>query len=299
MQTATPAPYGLAQPKPFKGNGHDPEPDPDAPASAVQPVTAGRTMLTANLDWYVSATGSNGNPGTMAKPFADPVYAYQLAQRTLDLGGQYTITCHLIGNFDNVSWTFFGPLCGTGPRGFVIAGTGPETIVHGADGGLAILVGDFGGIQVRNLTMRPGVGGFGFTAMAACGTIYVDDCHGQTNGAHTIFDACGTGCGVVVSRFNVEAYGAGADYVAVAEDQSNIVLRGHWIFIGQPFWRSAFCQADLGGMIDATGFVRSGSGDGVRFNAVPPGIVFTGLGTGQADFFPGSSPGNGTNPWYQ
>lgn len=260
----------------------------------------GRTMLAANLDWYVSAAGSNASPGTKALPFADPAYAYQLAQRTLDLGGQYTITCHLVGEFNNVAWSFTGPLTGwLGPRSFIIQGSGPQTIVRGVAGGAAFMAANFGGVQCRNLKVAPGAGGFGFLAMALSGGIFVDDCHGDTNGGHAMVDACGTGCTIVVTNFTVNAFGPGIGYVAVAEDQANIVLTGHWTFNGTPFWTSAFCQADLGGMIDASGFVRTGQANGVRFNAIPPGVVFTGLGTGQPDFFPGSSPGNGASPWYQ
>jgi hypothetical protein len=259
---------------------------------------AGREMLTGDKHWFASPDGSNANPGTREKPFADPVYAYDLALRTLDLGG-YTVTVNLLGDFANVAWRFADPLVGGGPRSFHIRGQGPGTVVRGRPGGLAVSAWDFAGIQVSNLTMAPGPGGYGFTVGAACGTIYVDDADGHTAGAHVMFNGCGTGCNIVVTNFRLTAAGPAINYVAVSEDHSNIILRGQWVMNGGPAFNVAFCQSDLTGLIDATGFSCTGACTGPRFNALAPGVVFTGVGSSPPNFFPGSSPGIGSNPWYQ
>lgn len=265
--------------------------------------SSGRTLLTADIDWYFnSATGSNSNPGTAAAPFADPAYAYQLAKRTLDLGGQYKIHVHMQGTASNAAWTFVGPLVGAeGPESFVITGTDVYSIVYGAapnaaasdpatKGGYAFFVKNNAAIRVTNLNMWPGAGGMGFVAASNSGQILVDNAWGTTNGCAAMFDAAGTGSIVRVNTFVLNSGGGNASYIGVAETSGQIQLAGAWTMNGVPAWTNYFMQGDLKGTIDASGASFSGAASGKRYHATQLGVVFTG-GTGNPNFFPGDQPG--------
>jgi hypothetical protein len=90
---------------------------------------------------------------------------------------------------------------------------------------------------------------------------------------------------------------------SVAEDHGQIFLGGALIMEGVPNFgdpaEGAFVQADLGGMIDASGAKVVGHATGRRYTASMNGIVFTG-GTNNLTFFPGSVAGGvGAGGLYQ
>lgn len=66
----------------------------------------GRSVLTANANYYVAATGSDANPGTLASPFATIQHAMNVVSQTLDGGGFYGVTINIgAGTFVGVSVT--------------------------------------------------------------------------------------------------------------------------------------------------------------------------------------------------
>jgi hypothetical protein len=253
---------------------------PPAPASGT------RFVLTSDVDYYCSPTGSNSNPGTSALPFADPAYAYQEAQRTLDLGGQFKVTVHLLADYTGAAWLFKGPLVGAIDAGsFVIDGGGQSRSVSGNAGQPIFQSANDAAITVRNMTCNPGAGGGIFNANL--GIIFANTVWMNTCGGHVLVDAAGSRSTIIATGLAVEQSGANADLVACVEDNATMFLTGAWG--GSAAWNSAFAQADLGGMIDASGFSYSGGGSGPRVFVSRSGIILTnGVG---ANLFPGTSTG--------
>lgn len=252
-----------------------------------------RTLLTANKDYYFNcSTGSNSNTGTSASPFADPLKAYQVAQQTLDLAGQYVVTVHGQANCSNAAWTFVGPLVGAaGPASFVIEGIlgSPGAIqINGAASGYAFQVQFDAAITVRDLACNPGSGGgcmLGNTGVLSFLNVWF-----TTNSGNSLVDVAGPRSLIISSGANLISSGGGNVNIAiVAEDHGQVNLGGSWTMNGYPQWTTAFVQVDIAGLIDATGFSTSGPGTGHRASAGQNGIVFTN-GTGQS-LFPGTSDG--------
>lgn len=257
---------------------------------------SGRTLLTANIDEYFNcSTGINTNSGTSASPFADPAYAYALAQRTIDLGG-YAITVHAQANCEPASatkWLFSGPLIGSaGPASFVIEG------VVGSPAMITLQNVNFQSINdcavtVAYLNCNPGTANNCFTSSSR-GEMAIHDIWFTTDGAGTLLDAAGTGSIIYVGGGMLLSSGGGnANSIIVSETHSEIDLDGAWAMNGSPTWNNAFVQADLGGLVDATGFSYSGSAVGPRANAISNGVVNTN-GSGQG-LFPGSINGSVNN----
>lgn len=254
--------------------------------------SSGRTLLTANIDEYFNcSTGININSGTSASPFADPVYAYALAQRTIDLAG-YTITVHAQANCEPASatkWLFSGPLVGSvGPASFVIEG------VVGSPATITLQNVNFqstndAAVTVSYLNCNPGTANNCFTSSSR-GEMAIHDVWFTTDGAGTLLDAAGTGSIIYVGGGMLLSSGGGnANSIIVSETHSEIDLESAWTMNGSPTWNNAFVQADLGGLVDATGFSYSGAASGPRANAISNGIINTN-GNGQT-LFPGSSNG--------
>lgn len=246
-----------------------------------------RTLLTADVSYYYNAvTGSNSNPGTAALPFADPVFAYQLAQRTLDLGGQYRVLVYNTGAYTNAVHTFRGPLFGAvGQESFVIDGGGQSNTISGAAGQYCFQAQEDAALTVTNAAVYPGVGGGAWLALDARIRVIGSWC--MTNGANSFFDTCGSRAEIHASGCAVLQAGPNANNIAVAEDNSTIYLDGAW-GIGAT-WNGVFAQADIGGCIDATGFSYAGGGGGGRMNSLSCGAVHTN-GVGQT-LFPGTVNG--------
>lgn len=254
---------------------------------------SGRTLLASNQSYYVNcSTGSNSNSGASSSPFADPVHAYQVAQQTLDLGGQWIVTVNLASNCSGVQWTFVGPLVGaTGPGSFVITGTGQfSPVVTGAASGFAFQTQADAAITVTTLNCVPGTGGG--CLLANNGVIADNNLSFTLNGGASLFDAAGPRSLILTGPFEISSGSAAINIVAVSEDHAQLVFNGALTMSGGPTWTTAFAQSDLGGMIDGTGFTFSGGiPTGPRFSAISNGIVFSGIGGCPASFWPGSTAG--------
>lgn len=265
---------------------------------------AARTMLTANLDMYVSVAGSDtgNNCQNPASPCATPTHAYAWAQQNLDLGGQFVITVNFQSSYSGITgWTFVGPLVGAlGPESFVFTGAGPPTTTISATGAPAYLFFAQNGAQftVENFTLSS-MGAASADLIISSGVIIAKDiwfgptanAFVDTAGPTSVFGCGGTLIFLIDSNPNI---------AFVAEDHSLQALGCALTVSGNPHWSTAFVQADLGGMIDATNAtVTPASATGTRYNVDSNGIIFTG-GTGDPNFFPGSSAGiSGSGGYYQ
>lgn len=259
-----------------------------------------RVFLTENQSYYVNcSTGSNTNSGEASSPFADPVHAYQVAQQTLDLGGQYTVTVNLASNCTDVQWTFVGPLVGAiGARSFVVEGAGEwTTIVTGASGGYAFQVQSGAAINVTDFACEPST--TGGCLLANNGTItgsnigFVTSSSEATGVTASFMDAAGPTSLIIMGQFGIASTTYPVNIAVVSEDHAQIALNGQLSMYGGPTWNTAFAQADLGGMIDGTGFTYSGGiPTGPRYSAISNGIVFSGIGGCSALFWPGSVAGS-------
>lgn len=264
---------------------------------------SGRALLTGPLVQYVSATGTDtGNCETAGAPCATPTYIYAYDQKTFDLGSQ-TVTVEFQSSYSGIDgWTFIGPLVGAlGPQSFVMDGGSPSSTTISATAAPAYLFFAQSGAQftVQNFTLSStGTGSadlivsggqisansiwFGPTANA-----FVD-----TAGPTSLF-SCGSGGLTFLLNSN-------PNIGFVAEDHSLQALGCPLIVSGSPNWTTAFVQADLGGMIDATNStITAASATGSRYNVSQNGIIFTG-GSGGPNYFPGSIAGTvSTGGYYQ
>lgn len=87
-------------------------------------------LLTANRTYYVSTTGNDSNDGLSAiTPFLTMQRAADVIQRTLHLGGEFTVTVLVAaGTYSS----------GVKISGDIIGATGPSSLVFQADGAVVI-----------------------------------------------------------------------------------------------------------------------------------------------------------------
>jgi hypothetical protein len=264
---------------------------------------SGRVTLTADTTYYVNASGSDSNACTFASPCQTPLHVYQMLRDGYDLAG-HKVTVQLQSNYTLTSTVAFsGRIPGqvhsddfeifgadtnwTDPGIYTISSTTPGVALFQADSGARF--------SVRGVTLRSsGTSGFGIVASEGsvitkniwCGAMGGACLDGAGNGA--IITALGD---FVLLFENTKA-------AAIAEDHAQINLPCTITVSGAPSFELAFVQADLGGMIDASGStVRPGGAMGVRFNAISAGIVFTG-GTRDPNYFPGNARGNAPDGYY-
>ena len=128
-----------------------------------------RNVLTSNVDYYVSSTGSDttGN-GSATTPWASVTKAYAYAQQNLDLAGQWGVIVYLQNDITG-AWTFDGPLVGArGPQSFIVRGTANDqsrTVYSPVNGGI-FFIKNGAAIQITRMAVQPmGAGGNGWTVV--------------------------------------------------------------------------------------------------------------------------------------
>lgn len=249
-----------------------------------------RTALTSNVIYYVAPTGSDATgDGSAGNPWATPSHAYSVVQRGIDLCG-YKITVQLQGGLAG-PFGFSGPLVGqVVPSDFEIYGDdttwpSPANYVVSATGAGAILfyVDNGARFSVRGMTLRS-PGGFGIAV--AEGSVQVRNVWFGTMGGAGL-DACGPNS-IITGKDNLVWLFENTRAGAIAEDHGQINLPCAMIISGAPNFSLAFVQADLGGMVDASGgSVAPGSASGPRYHAFTNGIIQSG-----GVIFPGSVAGS-------
>jgi len=260
---------------------------------------SGHTLMTADKHYFYNCvTGSNSNPGTSEAPFADPAHAYKVDQQTLDHAGQYVTVVHQQGSctpaaatdpFTGVlaAWVFAGPLVGAqGVDSFRIIGDGIGSIVTGPKGGYVFSSHRDAAFTTANLNCVPGAEGGCWLADNAL--MHIGNVWGATNGANSLIDAAGPRAVVGAKDVVLMAMGAPMNIVVVMEDGAWANLAGEWTMYGVPPFNT-FVQADIGGIIDLSGFSSKGKATGKRADAYQNGIVFT--NTKGIGVLPGSESG--------
>jgi len=241
----------------------------------------GRTLLVANQNYYFNcASGSDttGN-GTSANPWATPVKAYQVAQQTLDLAGQYKVIANSQATCTGVNWSFTGdlPPGSFGLGSFVVEGANFTGIVSIGDGTTA----GFPQIDFDNATYTPSASSFGVNVgigrVIFTGTTYLTTAlnaeilHVVTTGSTGAFN--GT---VYLSSSSGALTGIGN-----AEDGA-VIFPGYWganwIFNGYPSWSQFAFQSDYNGVIDWSGATCSGGYTGPASRGVAGGQVLGATG---------------------
>jgi hypothetical protein len=244
-------------------------------ATAIKAVTGGgaaitspapimvRPMVQADQYFYFNcATGSNSNSGTASAPFADPVKAYQVAQRTLDLGGQWRVYAVNQGSCSGVNWTFNGPP----PPGSPYM---PSFIVKGGSISGHMYLGGGAAVQFDSMSIAP-TAGLNFVD-AAQATAWLTNVSATTANGSEILHVVGAGTvGSISGSFTLNGGGGTLIGIANAEDVAQLVISAAVTFSGSPAWSSFASQADYNGMIDWTGSTCSGAHSG------PGSQTFTG-----------------------
>ena len=262
--------------------------------------------VTLNVD-YSSGSDSTSTDGlsTGSSAFASLPYCYNIVRDEWDLNG-HVVTAQLPSGTTTITAgnTFSGRLVGDSTSfthaPFVISGSNPSTDIFQSTTASVILLYAIDGakVAVNNLTLRSSGSG-GFICLCSNGTINIGIASGTGSGTvyfgaagNAILDAAAptsrirTVCDYTVLSENSNTF-------AVSEDHAQIELSSVMNISGSPSMTNAWVQGDLGGMIEATGFSYvSGSPTGVRYKSILNGIVFTGLGTAPATFFPGSVAGS-------
>lgn len=255
-----------------------------------------RITLDQDLTFYISASGNDttGN-GTEGNPWATVEKVYYFVQSTYDING-FTITVQLLSDFSNFVCTLFGGLVGqTSATQFVIQGdVGNRTIqVSGPVSGTNYLFQAQSGAEfaVQWMTMQP-------TANLVSGCLIVSE--GVIGYGNVTFNAVGSNSFVDVNSTLSYTFvtgpwtitGGPVNIVAVAEDYGTNFIGGAELTLeATPSWDDAFCQGDIGGLIEATDFSFSGSANGKRFNFTGNGLGDSGTGLQPPDYFPGSEAG--------
>ncbi len=257
-----------------------PPPIPPSACSVLGRSTAGtwqclvgpaRTSLTADQYYYFNcATGSDSNSGTAAAPFADPVKAYQVAQRTLDLGGQWHVYAVNQGSCTGANWVFEGPPPpgNLGWQSFVIQDGSISGHIYASNGA------QFG---LANVTVTP-TPGLNFVDAASPINVALNYVTANAAAGSEILHVVGSGgVGAVGGTFTLNG---GGRLIGVfnAEDAGMVAVSAAVAFSGTPAWSSFASQADLNGVVDWTGSTCSGTYRGPGSRGTSGGQVITASG---------------------
>lgn len=265
----------------------------------------GRWLLTADINFYVGSGGSNSTTTdgmASGAPFLTAAYVYNtIVQKNIDLNGHnvfVNITTSLTAQVNTMVGPLVGAQCGGfGAGGFVVQGTvgNQNAIVMTVATNNFMFQGQSGAcFQVQWLQFQ-GASGAGILLANSDSSIgFANVTFVANTGQASFGDTAG-------SRALIQSYGpfaiasgTGAVNIGfVSEDHSLIILNQALTLSGSPTWTTAFVQADLGGMIDGTGFTYSGGTPvGSRFLASSNGIIWVGGAGCAATFYPGNAAGS-------
>lgn len=264
-----------------------------------------RWKLTGTVEMYVDTTSgsdSTANDGMASgSAFLTVEHLYHnIVQALWDIGAQ-TINCNMVAATTSrtVTTQLNGPLVGqTSSVQFAVKGQGVgSTTISSTAGGVYLFYAAAGSRFLVDSCTLQNTGTTGGCLLVGQGQIAFSNItfNAQCNSA---LDVAGSESSIFYAGGSWTISSATAcNIFAVAEDGGMIYLGGTpgLTISGSPSWTTAFVQADLGGIIEGTGFtgVSSGSPTGPRYNMSQLGIVFTGAGTSlwgsSLTFFPGNS----------
>lgn len=238
-----------------------------------------RTRLTANLDLYVSLSGSDTTgDGSSGTPWATGTHAWEMLRDEYDLAGKL-VTVHVDGT------TATGILC----EGPLVGGRGAKSVTFlgtpANQGCTTTFSGKWGAeFGIKNFTLAGNVG----INCDEARIWYYSINFGNTSGAH--INASG-GNSIVTGMDNASWISGGGLFHAVAENLAQINEASHNMTIGGAgiTFSIAYCQSDQGAIVNLQGTIWGGySFTGVRYIAITNGNIATGQ---TANWIPGSIAG--------
>lgn len=273
----------------------------------------GRSILTADTNYYVSATGSDSNPGTISAPWLTLQHAMSVISQTLDFAGFNVFVNIGAGNFVGIG---IETTVGGGSLSFVGAGSGTTTILAGLNDGIInqgdcvdILFSASANIYFNKVTFLPAanfnaflITGNGVTVLLGdvknvAVTDIVFDC---TNGPFVLIQISALStlvdCNFLNSSATISIVGASQSIFAIFFNNLGIQQNlQHWSVTGTLTVTGAFCFL-FGGGVYSRGSAQTFSGAGVvgqRFNLATnsAAIDIHGAGMMGANFFPGTTEG--------
>lgn len=256
-------------------------------AIAALIAAAARPRLLANLDYYVSPSGSDSNTGLSAlAPFLTPQKAITETFK-LDLNG-FTVTINLANGTYTSPVSIGAAVVGEGS--IILRGnTGaPQNVLLSTTGADAIHV-KRAQLLVEGMQLQA-AGGVSCAVITGDGGIAtVQSCHfGATAGHHM---QAGAG-GQIKITGNVSVVG-GAAGAHVRASEGGVLKYASGVNVtisGGPHAFTSFANAHNLGMLFAQGISISGSATGFRFGAANNGVIDTNGGAA-GSYFPGSAPG--------
>ena len=264
-----------------------------APATASQhAVQLGqvRKLLTANLNLFVSATGSDSNNGlTSGAPFLTLQHAWNVLQQNYDLAGQYTATIQLANGTYTTGLTANGPIVGATSRASVVFNgnaTPTNVIVSVTSGNTCFVANNGAQFTVTGMQLTGGTSTNGLSADSASGIAFSNLNFGSmASGAHII--------GGNISATGNYAISGGAGYHLVSQGAGSTGILSAGITVtltGTPAFSAFFAYAATLGAITTQSVTFSGSATGTRYQAAANGVINT--NGGGASYFPGSVAGS-------
>lgn len=271
-------------------------------ASTVVPLT--RQILTSDTTFYVSTTGSDSNPGTLALPWATPQHASDYLASNTDLAGFNVIIQHADGTYASPQINGFPIGQGALSRnfGFVnfLGNTGAFNNVVWTDtgsntAGFSILDTEcVCNISVEAIKFAPSLNClYCVTGDANEAYVWLRHVNFVGNGTHTggivSFNSLST---FFIDRITVTG-GTWGNFVASAVNGPfcQFIFIGAQTISGTPAWSTAFVNmADVSQVGVAQTASFTGAATGVRYLVSANGVIDT--AGGGANFFPGNSAGS-------
>jgi hypothetical protein len=258
-----------------------------------------RLRLAAPATFWCSPTGSDGNPGTQALPWASLQHAYNFIRDRIDMNGQQCTVQLMDGTYAGAGFQY--PAVGPWIK-FVGNQSDPtRTVIHSANGpGIAVTQG--GGVFLDSLTLRadgaPG-GNYSWIGMG----LIMDDAIAAT--ANLYYDVCTAAH--IVSQHNADggsqadnvAYTiiGGAPYHLMCASGGTFGYQGSRITIlNNPQFSGAFAEAQSNGHSDFRNTVFNGTARGPRYLVATGGYVQT--GTNDPNHLPGDAAGVNNGGYY-
>lgn len=256
-----------------------------------------RQRLTANITFYVMATGSDTvGIGTSGAPWATLSHAWQSIANEIDAAG-FQITISVDGTTYTTNTILSGmPLGST--QSIVITGVGPSTVFAGVMGNAGALHFINGAnALISNMTILNTIGTFGNGA--------------QGNGIFLENSTCTIGTGIIFGTCNTFHIAGGQNASVIIA--SSYTISGsaniHWCFleasrlfctngsivvtISTPITMNEyFALISINSTSDTRALTFAGASNvtGSRYSLATGGIINTGTG-GNQNYFPGTIPG--------
>lgn len=249
-----------------------------------------RTKLMATLQLYVTAGGSDTNPGTIGLPFLTIQRAINYIYNTLDLNG-FAVTVNVGGTTFTAGFIASGLPVGTSTP-IIIQGVAGTTI--NVTNGNCIVALSGAAIQVSGMLLEAtGSGNSG-------NGILVSSAANVTLGSGMNFGACGSAHMLADNAAGISANGisytiSGSSPVHMQGGISGIttVISCAVTLTGTPNFSSAFAVGSQNGSVNGYNNTYSGAATGLRYAVDSNGVVNTRgqQATPTTAYFPGNAPG--------